>query len=97
MTELLDGIRVIKFFSWETYFLTRIDRVRESELGELRAKKYLDAGCVYFWATTPILMSVLTFVTYVYLGNTLTPAKVSNILFLNLERAYISISRWRNI
>lgn len=77
MTELLDGIRVIKFFSWETYFLTRIDRVRESELGELRAKKYLDAGCVYFWATTPILMSVLTFVTYVYLGHTLTPAKVS--------------------
>ena len=96
MTELLDGIRVIKFFSWETYFLSRIDRVRESELGELRAKKYLDAGCVYFWATTPILMSVLTFVTYVYLGNTLTPAKVSNKkLFLNLERAYIS--RWRSL
>ncbi len=33
-------------------------------------------GCVYFWATTPILMSVFTFITYVLLGNKLTPAKV---------------------
>nr|QNH67891.1 ATP-binding cassette transporter subfamily C member 10 [Brachionus rotundiformis] len=82
MTEFLDGIRVIKFCAWEAYFLRRIKKVREQELGELRAKKYLDAGCVYFWASTPILMSVFTFSTYVWLGNVLTPAKVFTSLAL---------------
>ncbi|RNA35298.1 multidrug resistance-associated 7 isoform X5 [Brachionus plicatilis] len=82
MTEFLDGIRVIKFCAWEDYFIKRIDKVREQELGELKSKKYLDAGCVYFWASTPILMSVLTFSTYVWLGNVLTPAKVFTSLSL---------------
>ena len=76
MTEFLHGIRVIKFYSWETYFLNRINDIREQELNQLKAKKYLDAGCVYFWACTPILMSVATFSTYVLVGNTLSPSKV---------------------
>jgi len=79
ITEFLQGIRMIKFCSWEKYFLNRIDIAREKELKNLRTKKYLDAGCVYFWASTPILMSVFTFITYVLLGNRLTPSKVSNI------------------
>ncbi|CAF0839220.1 unnamed protein product [Brachionus calyciflorus] len=82
MTEFLDGIRVIKFCGWENFFIERINKVREQELGQLKSKKYLDAGCVYFWASTPILMSVLTFSTYVWLGNTLTPAKVFTSLAL---------------
>nr|APD26503.1 ATP-binding cassette transporter subfamily C member 10 protein [Brachionus koreanus] len=73
MTEFLDGIRVIKFCAWEDYFLKRIKIIREQEL---------DAGCVYFWASTPILMSVMTFSTYVWLGNVLTPAKVFTSLSL---------------
>nr|UOU03344.1 ATP-binding cassette subfamily C10 [Brachionus rubens] len=82
MTEFLDGIRVIKFCAWEKYFIKRIEKVREQELNQLKSKKYLDAGCVYFWATTPILMSVLTFSTYVWLRNPLTPAKVFTSLAL---------------
>ena len=51
---------MIKFCAWENFFVKRIEKVREQELNQLKAKKYLDAGCVYFWASTPILMSVLT-------------------------------------
>jgi len=29
----------------------------------LRSRKYLDALCVYFWATTPIIIAILTFAT----------------------------------
>lgn len=82
MTEFLYGIRVIKFYSWEAYFLKRINEIREKELQQLKAKKYLDAGCVYFWACTPILMSVATFTTYVLVGNTLSPSKVFTSLAL---------------
>jgi ATP-binding cassette subfamily C (CFTR/MRP) protein 10 len=51
--------------------------LRELELKYLRGRKYLDALCVYFWATTPVLISIFTFVTYVLLGNKLTAATVS--------------------
>jgi len=76
MTEVLNGIKVIKFYAWEKYFLNRINVVRTRELKQLTAKRYLDAGFIYFWATTPLLMSVLTFTTYVLSGNRLTPSKV---------------------
>lgn len=49
---------------------------RTKELSKLKGRKYLDALCVYFWATTPVLISILTFTTYVALGNKLTAAKV---------------------
>ena len=76
MSELLNGIRVIKYFNWQQFFCERVEDVRKEELKQLAGRKYLDALCVYLWATTPVLISVLTFVTYVLLGNTLTAAKV---------------------
>jgi ATP-binding cassette subfamily C (CFTR/MRP) protein 10 len=49
---------------------------RALELASLKGRKYLDALCVYFWATTPVLISILTFATYAALGHSLTAAKV---------------------
>lgn len=49
---------------------------RSAELKSLKGRKYLDAFCVYFWATTPVLISILTFATYVAMGKELTAAKV---------------------
>ncbi len=76
MGEILAGIRVIKFYAWEQHFSDRIQTLRDAELKSLKGRKYLDALCVYFWATTPVLISILTFMTYVLLGNKLTAAKV---------------------
>ena len=76
MSELLSGVRVIKYFNWEGVFTDKVNTVRSKELKYLAGRKYLDALCVYLWATTPVLISVLTFVIYVLLGNTLTAARV---------------------
>ena len=76
MSELLSGIRVIKYFNWQTVFSDKVNKSRSEELKHLAGRKYLDALCVYLWATTPVLISVLTFLTYVMLGNTLTAARV---------------------
>lgn len=76
MTEILRGIRVVKLYAWEDTFQTKIEKLRSAELKSLKGRKYLDAMCVYFWATTPVLISILTFTTYSLLGNTLTAAKV---------------------
>ena len=76
MSEILAGIRVIKFYAWEDHFAEKVNAARLAELRSLKGRKYLDALCVYFWATTPVLISILTFTTYVLLGNKLTAAKV---------------------
>lgn len=49
---------------------------RKPEVLYLKKRKYLDALCVYFWATTPVTISILTFSTYIFLGGQLTAAKV---------------------
>uniref|UniRef100_A0A1A8UY92 ATP-binding cassette sub-family C member 10 n=1 Tax=Nothobranchius furzeri TaxID=105023 RepID=A0A1A8UY92_NOTFU len=76
MTEILFGIRVIKFYNWEPHFTQKVSEHRKQELSYLRAIKYLDALCVYTWAALPVIISILTFVTYVLLGHQLTAAKV---------------------
>uniref|UniRef100_A0A3B4XU10 ATP-binding cassette, sub-family C (CFTR/MRP), member 10 n=1 Tax=Seriola lalandi dorsalis TaxID=1841481 RepID=A0A3B4XU10_SERLL len=82
MTEILFGIRVIKFYNWEPHFTQKVAECRKQELSHLKAIKYLDAMCVYTWAALPVVISILTFVTYVMLGHQLTAAKVFTTLAL---------------
>lgn len=77
INEVLFGIRVVKFCAWEPHFTAKVDDLRKAELDSLKKRKYLDTMCVYFWATTPVLISIITFATYILLGNRLTAAKVS--------------------
>ena len=76
MSEVLQGIRVIKYFTWEDYFTNKVNRIRKTELTQLAGRKYMDALCVFLWAVTPVLISVTTFTTYVLTGGQLTAAKV---------------------
>lgn len=82
MTELLRGIRVIKFFGWEQAMAARIAGCRAQELGRLRVIKYLDAACVYLWAALPVVISIVIFITYVLMGHQLTATKVFTALAL---------------
>ena len=80
--ELLHQIRTIKLLALEGRFEGKIKAVRRREMGMLRVRKYLDALCVYFWATTPILVSLATFSMYALLGHQLTAARVFTSLAL---------------
>ncbi|XP_036104761.1 multidrug resistance-associated protein 7 [Molossus molossus] len=82
MTELLSGIRVIKFFGWEQVLGARVEACRAQELGRLRVIKYLDAACVYLWAALPVVISIVIFITYVLMGHQLTATKVFTALAL---------------
>ncbi|XP_066451295.1 ATP-binding cassette sub-family C member 10 [Eleutherodactylus coqui] len=82
VTELLSGMRVVKFYTWEEHFARQVSKLREQELRSLRAIKLLDAVCVYLWASLPVLTSIITFITYVLLGHQLTAAKVFTTLAL---------------
>ena len=93
MSEALYGIRAIKMSAWETLFSQRITVLRNAEVHSLAARKYLDALCVFFWAATPVLISLLTFLTYVLLGNRLTAAKVC----LSMHCRYILLVFMNNV
>nr|XP_010972089.1 ATP-binding cassette sub-family C member 10 isoform X2 [Camelus bactrianus] len=82
VTELLSGIRVIKFFGWEQALGARIEACRTRELGRLRVIKYLDAACVYLWAALPVVIAIIIFITYVLMGHQLTATKVFTALAL---------------
>ena len=80
--EMLHHIRAIKQMALEPRFLSRLRAIRRQEMKALTTRKYLDAFCVYFWATTPIIVSVATFAMYALLGNQLTAARVFTSLAL---------------
>ncbi|XP_034818031.2 ATP-binding cassette sub-family C member 10 isoform X6 [Pan paniscus] len=82
VTELLSGIRVIKFCGWEQALGARVEACRARELGQLRVIKYLDAACVYLWAALPVVISIIIFITYVLMGHQLTATKVFTALAL---------------
>ncbi len=46
----------MKAYAWERQFAAKVQKVRALELDALKGRKYLDAVCVYLWATTPVLM-----------------------------------------
>lgn len=75
-SEAVTAIRVVKFFAWEGLMSDRIQRHRTEEVAILARRKYIDAWCVYFWATTPVLISLVTFTTYALSGNALTSSTV---------------------
>ncbi|XP_031482452.1 ABC transporter C family member 13 isoform X2 [Nymphaea colorata] len=74
--ELLTHIRTLKMYSWELLFTDRLMEVRELEVKHLSTRKYLDAWCVFFWATTPTLFSLFTFGLFTLLGHPLNAATV---------------------
>lgn len=41
MNEVLNGIRVIKFYAWENSFIKKILEIREQELKTLKSSVYL--------------------------------------------------------
>ena len=61
----------------------------------LKKRKYLDAICVFFWATTPVIVTALTLTTYTLLGNPLTAATVfTTIALLNMLIAPLNAFPW---
>lgn len=95
MTELLRGIRVLKVHVWEERFLEKVLNIRQYELKYLKGRKYLDALCVYFWATTPVVISILTFATYSLMGHQLTAATVfTSMALLNMLIAPLNAFPW---
>ncbi|TPX10955.1 uncharacterized protein E0L32_008161 [Thyridium curvatum] len=62
--EILQNIRIIKYFAWEHRFSNIVDERRKAELKALRTRFMIWASAVAVWNTVPILITFFSFLVY---------------------------------
>lgn len=72
--ECLKAIKTIKLLAWVDTYVEKMDVYRQQEMGRLTVRKYLDALCVFFWASTPVIVQTSVFATVIYTGHDITAA-----------------------
>ncbi|XP_068236627.1 multidrug resistance-associated protein 1-like [Palaemon carinicauda] len=83
LTEIIGGIKVLKLYAWEVAFGKRVELVRKEEIVNLRRMAYLEAAVSFIWLTTPYLVALSTFTTYLLISD-------KNIL--DAQTVFVSIS-----
>ncbi|KAG0291146.1 hypothetical protein BGZ98_003124, partial [Dissophora globulifera] len=64
MSELLQGIRMIKFFAWENNIQRKIMEVRDQELRRFVRLYIINTLFTLLWFGSPILVTVMAFTSY---------------------------------
>ncbi|ORC93599.1 multidrug resistance-associated protein [Trypanosoma theileri] len=82
ITEIVNNILYVKMCGWSHLVQGWVKIPREHYMKYLTWLKYLDALCVFFWATTPTLVSLFTFITFIWMGGHLTTGKAVTALAL---------------
>ncbi|KAK8058473.1 hypothetical protein PG994_008921 [Apiospora phragmitis] len=62
--EVLQNIRIIKYFAWEQRFGEIVDQKRRAELKALRDRYMIWALAVAIWNTVPVLITFCSFLVY---------------------------------
>lgn len=87
INEALQGIRIIKMYSWEGAIQQRIDSARKFEMERLSNYMQLRACNTVFSFAGPTLMAFVVMVAYTQVGGELTVQKTYSIFaFLNVLR-----------
>ncbi|KAJ7662919.1 multidrug resistance-associated ABC transporter [Mycena rosella] len=75
LDELIGSIKFIKFFAWEERWIDRAMAAREEEM-KWMVKSRLNTVMFHgVWSFAPISLSLVSFFTFVWLGNELTVGK----------------------
>jgi ABC-type multidrug transport system fused ATPase/permease subunit len=84
-TDVLQGIRVAKFFSWEAPFINTILTARRKEEGYIRRELTLWALTIVCSISAPVVAMVATFTAYSLSGQVLNaPDVFAALLFFNI-------------
>mmetsp|Transcript_15499 Transcript_15499/g.34859 ORF Transcript_15499/g.34859 Transcript_15499/m.34859 type:complete len:1179 (+) Transcript_15499:976-4512(+) len=66
INEVLNGIRILKFYAWEKPFRKEISNIREEEMQALTKLAYVQAvGFSMILLSVPIIQPILVFLTYI--------------------------------
>nr|APD26520.1 ATP-binding cassette transporter subfamily C member 1 X4 protein [Brachionus koreanus] len=88
INELLNGIKIIKFYAWELCFKKLIDGVRSKEVLVIKKIAHFNAISYFAWTLAPFLVSVVSFGIFVFIND------ASN---LTAETAFVSLSLFNSM
>ncbi|KAH8109668.1 hypothetical protein DFH11DRAFT_1843160 [Phellopilus nigrolimitatus] len=92
LNELIGAVKFIKFFAWEDRWIARALEARAKELKWLVKYRVNSVLFQILWTTAPILVSVLSFFTFVARGNELTVGTAfTAIALFNMIRAPLNV------
>uniref|UniRef100_A0A8C3PSV2 ATP binding cassette subfamily C member 2 n=1 Tax=Calidris pygmaea TaxID=425635 RepID=A0A8C3PSV2_9CHAR len=83
MSEILNGIKILKLFAWEPSFEKRVNEIRARELKNLVNFSYLQSISIFVFTCAPFLVSLASFAVYVLVDE-------NNIL--DAQKAFTAIS-----
>ncbi|XP_014813449.1 PREDICTED: canalicular multispecific organic anion transporter 1 isoform X1 [Calidris pugnax] len=83
MSEILNGIKILKLFAWEPSFEKRVNEIRALELKNLVNFSYLQSISIFVFTCAPFLVSLASFAVYVLVDE-------NNIL--DAQKAFTAIS-----
>jgi len=80
--EILQAVRFVKFFGWESSFLGRLKEIRSREIRSVQTLLAVRNGILCVSMSIPIFASMLAFITYALSKHDLNPAPIFSSLAL---------------
>lgn len=89
LNEVLQNIRIVKFFAWEEKFTEKISILREKELRLLKSRAICWLGSVGIWFLSPVVITIVSFSTFIYIqGEHLTaPIAFTSLALFNTMKS----------
>ncbi|CAK5126725.1 unnamed protein product, partial [Aphanomyces euteiches] len=85
--EILQGVRVVKLYAWESFLEDQVAAIREQELILLKKFQYARVLNTVALSIAPTLSLALCLVVYIALGNNLTPSLAfTTLAYMNVAR-----------
>ena len=76
ISEILQGIRVVKAYAWEKAAIAQVEAARALELKSLRTLLIIIGVNYSIMFVAPVFVGMVAFLTFEALGNTVTVSKV---------------------
>ncbi|RAR12763.1 multidrug resistance-associated protein 5 [Stemphylium lycopersici] len=80
--EILQGVRFVKYFGWETSFLERIQAIRKKEIHGIQILLTIRNAVLAVGMSMPVFASMISFITYSQVNSNLDPAPIFSSLAL---------------
>ncbi|KAF2708545.1 P-loop containing nucleoside triphosphate hydrolase protein [Pleomassaria siparia CBS 279.74] len=80
--EILQAVRFVKYFGWETSFLERVNTIRKKEIQAVQVLLSIRNGIMAVGMSMPVFASMLAFITYSLTDHGLNPAPIFSSLAL---------------
>lgn len=94
LSEIFNGIKIIKIHAWEDSFKKRTEAIRDKEIGDLTRQTWYSAVITFAFTSLPFVVALASFATYVLVdpNNVLDANKVFVSLSLfNIIRVPLAI------